>query len=257
MKTTPSNMPEAAEFSRRVALVTGGTSGLGRHLVHTLCGMGEDVFFCGRREAPGRELEDLLGGKGHFVACDVSDAGQADTFVRAAGEFKGRIDHVVNNVADDRRIAFESATADDFDRAMSVNLRSYFTVARAALPYLKAGAGKAIVNIGTTNYMLGLSTFTVYNAAKSGIVGFTRSLARELGPVGIRVNMVSPGWIMTAKQLREHVGPGDREALLDAQCLKFLLTEEYVTPATLFLLSAAAAGITGQELVVDGGKVMH
>jgi NAD(P)-dependent dehydrogenase (short-subunit alcohol dehydrogenase family) len=105
--------------------------------------------------------------------------------------------------------------------------------------------------------MLGLEPFTLYNASKSGLVGFTRSLARELGPLGIRVNAVSPGWIMTEKQLREHVTEGDRRELLAAQSLKHLLTEAHVTPATLFLLSRSAAGITGQNLVVDGGKVMQ
>jgi NAD(P)-dependent dehydrogenase (short-subunit alcohol dehydrogenase family) len=156
----------------------------------------------------------------------------------------------------DPRIELAAATVAQFDQLIAVNLRSYFIATQAALPLLKAGTGKAIVNICTTNYMLGLAPFTIYNASKSGIVGFTRSLARELGSFGIRANVLSPGWIMTEKQLREHVTEADKVALLEAQCLKFLLTEEHVTPATMFLLSSAARGITGQNLVVDGGKVM-
>ena len=105
--------------------------------------------------------------------------------------------------------------------------------------------------------MLGLAPCTLYNAAKSALVGFTRSLARERGPIGIRVNCVSPGWIMTDKQLREHVRPQDKIDLLETQCLKFLLTEEHVTPLTLFLLSQSSGGITGQNMIVDGGKVMQ
>ncbi len=103
--------------------------------------------------------------------------------------------------------------------------------------------------------MLGLAPFTVYNAAKSGIIGFSRSLARELGPLGIRVNILSPGWVMTPKQLQLHVTKKDKKDLLKAQCLPALLTEADITPATLFLLSSLARGITGQNLVVDGGKV--
>ena len=121
----------------------------------------------------------------------------------------------------------------------------------------RRGTGRAIVNVATTNYLLGLAPFTLYNASKSGIIGFTRSLARELGPRGIRVNTVSPGWIMTEKQRREHASPRDRVELVQAQALKFLLTAEHVTPLTLFLLSRSAAGITGQNVVVDGGKFMQ
>ena len=92
---------------------------------------------------------------------------------------------------------------------------------------------------------------------RSGIVGFTRSLARELGHEGIRANMVSPGWIMTEKQLRLHVTEDDKAGLLRDQALKFLLEPRHVSPAVLFLLSSASSAITGQELVVDGGKFMH
>jgi NAD(P)-dependent dehydrogenase (short-subunit alcohol dehydrogenase family) len=237
-----------AEFKGRVAVVTGGTDGLGRHLALALHELGAQVFVCGRRAARGEALARKAGRRMHYVACDLAEATQAESFVRAAGEHTGRIDYLVNNAAVDPRLEFARASVADFDRLIATNLRPYFVAAHAALPYLKAGAGRAIVNIGTTNYMLGLAPFTLYNAAKSGIVGFTRSLARELGPAGIRVNMLSPGWIMTAKQLKEHVTARDKRELLAAQSLKTFLTEEHVTPATLFLLSAAAA---------DGGKVMQ
>ena len=114
----------------------------------------------------------------------------------------------------------------------------------------------SIVNIGTTNWMLGLAPFTLYGAAKSGLIGFTRSLARELGRELIRANMVSPGWIMTGRQLTEFVTEQDKADLLRDQALPYLLDESCVTPAVLFLLSASAKGITGQNLIVDGGKLM-
>jgi len=257
MKPKTPLLASPVEFAGTVAVVTGGTAGLGQHLVQALIELGAEVCFCGSREAPGRALEEALGPRGHFFCCDLANVAQTRRFVARAGALRGRLDYLVNNAAIDPRIELARATVEDFDRLVAVNLRAGFVVSQAALPFLIKGNGKAIVNVCTTNYMLGLSPFTVYNASKSGIVGFTRSLARELGSLGIRANMISPGWIMTAKQLREHVTPADRKELLQAQALKFLLTEEQVTPATLFLLSRAAGGITGQNLVVDGGKVMY
>ncbi len=156
----------------------------------------------------------------------------------------------------DLRIELTAATVEDFDRIIAVNLRSYFLVTQAALGYLQAGAGKAIVNIGIDELdVLGEAPFTLYSSAKAGILGSARAGAR--GRPRASANMISPGWIMTERQLAERIQPGDRESLLADQALKFLLTEEHVTPATLFLLSSAAAAITGQNLIVDAGKHMQ
>ena len=250
-------LPMAEEFTNRVAIVTGGSDGLGRHLTQALVSLGSDVFFCGSTQSKGEAVSKELGPRARFVHLDLHDAGATTAFVEQAASQTGRIDYLVNNAAIDPRILFAEATVEEFDRLIAVNLRPYFVTSRAALPFLRNGAGKAIVNICTTNYILGLSPFTLYNASKSGIIGFTRSLARELGQYGIRVNAVSPGWIMTPRQLQEHVTENDKRELLEDQALKFLLTEDHVTPLILFLLSSAAAGITGQNIVVDGGKVMQ
>jgi len=257
MNTSIPLFPSAEEFAGKVAVVTGGTSGLGRHLVQTLAGLGADVFFCGTSTARGREVEQASGPRGHFIRCDLREPAQTTEFVDRAGAFAGRIDYLVNNAATDPRIPFDEATVDDFDRLIETNLRSYFVASHAALRWLEAGEGKAIVNVTTTNYMLGLSPFTIYNASKSGIIGFTRSLARELGPRFIRVNAIAPGWIMTERQLREHVTEDDKQQLLRDQAMPFLLTEQHVTPVTLFLLSRAAFAMTGQNVIVDAGKVMQ
>ena len=254
---THDHLNSSDEFRGAVAVVTGGTSGLGQHLAETLAGLGADVFFCGTNRERGEAIAAGIGGRGHFIRCDLRDPLQVGDFVRQAAEWAGRVDYLVNNAAVDPRIEFDSATVDDFNRMIETNLRPYFIVSQAALPWLEKGSGKSIVNVSTTNYMLGLTPFTLYNAAKSGIIGFTRSLARELGPRGIRVNTLSPGWIMTERQLREHVTEDDKRQLLRDQALPFLLSERHVTPVTLFLLSKSAAGITGQNIVVDGGKVMQ
>lgn len=256
--SAPTPFPFAREeFAGKTALITGGSDGLGRDLAHTLAACGTDVFFCARNRQRGEQAATEMGPHAHFIQADLAEVDQCRALVQQVGAAAGRLDFLVNNAAIDPRIEFTAITPADIDRLLSINLRPFLLVTQAALPLLQAGTGKAIVNVCTTNYMLGLSPFTLYNASKSAIVGFTRSLARELGPLGIRANTLSPGWIMTDKQLREHVSEQDKSDLLRAQSLKFLLESRHVTPATLFLLSSAACAITGQNLVVDGGKVMY
>lgn len=257
MPTPIPPIPTQQEFAGKIALVTGGTNGLGRHLCQSLIQLGAEVFFCGRKGDLGRQLTTEWGPRAHFVQCELADATQTTAFVQQAGKFHGKIDYLVNNAAIDPVYDFADSKLEDFDRVVAINLRSYFLVSQTALPFIQVGEGKAIVNICTTNFMMGCANATVYNAAKSGIIGFSRSLARSLGPMGIRVNVVSPGWIMTERQLREKVQEQDKADLIKEQCVKQLLTEQHVTPATLFLLSKAAGGISGQNLVVDGGKVMQ
>lgn len=248
---------DQTEFRGKVALVTGGTAGLGCHLTLTLAGLGVDVFFCGRDSERGRAVERQCGGRGHYCRCDLTVPEEIAALAATVTEFNGRIDYLVNNAATDRRVGFEEVTAGEFDHFIAADLRAAVLTARAALPGLRCGEGKAMVNLGTTNYMLGLAPFTLYSSAKAGLMGFTRALARELGPEMIRVNMLSPGWIMTEKQLKLYVTEKDKADLRRDQALPFLLTEEEITPPLLFLLSAAARGITGQNLVVDGGKLMQ
>ena len=245
------------EFRGRVAAVTGGSSGIGRATVLALAARGAEVFFCGRDPERGRETERECAGHGHFVQCDLGASGGIDAFIDAAFGFSGRIDYLVNNVADDARVDFTDVTEEKFNHFIAVNLRPAVLATRRALPGLRCGEGRAVVNLGTTNYMLGLAPFTLYSAAKSGLLGFTRALARELGGELIRVNMISPGWIMTKKQLELYVTTQDKRDLLRDQALPFLLTEDHVVPPLLFLLSSAASGITGQNLIVDGGKLMQ
>jgi len=245
------------EFNGKVAVVTGGTSGIGRHLTLTLARYGAEVFFCGRDAEQGKAVEVQCEGRGHYCHCDVTRPDDITGFVETILKFNGRIDYLVNNVAIDSRVKFEEATIGQFDQFIATDLRSALLISQVALPGLRMGNGKAIVNMGTTNYMLGLAPFTLYSSAKAGLLGFSRALARELGPENIRVNMLSPGWIMTEKQLKLYVSEQDKADLLRDQALPFLLTEEQITPPLLFLLSSAASGITGQNLVVDGGKLMQ
>lgn len=244
------------EFFNKIAVVTGGSSGIGSAIVKELAAKGCTVCFCSRNG----DVNNLcVGGNGkiHSAICDLSCPDQIKSWIGNIINTFGKIDYLINNAAFDGRVNFNDADELEFEKFISVNLRSAFLVSKAALPGLRAGQGKAIVNLGTTNWMLGLAPFTLYSSAKSGLIGFTRALARELGREQIRVNMVSPGWIMTDKQLTEYVTEQDKADLLRDQALPFLLHEEDVVPAINFLLSQSARAITGQNLIVDGGKLMQ
>jgi NAD(P)-dependent dehydrogenase (short-subunit alcohol dehydrogenase family) len=258
------SLAAASEFTGKVAAITGGTDGIGKHLALTLANMGCEVFVCGRRRELGECFQQEAGPRGHFVQTDLRQPEQLKAFIEAAGAFKGkrgagRIDYLVNNAAVDPTIPIAQMTFEQLVMVLDIDLRACVLTCMYALPYLEKGEGKAIVNLGTTNYMKGNVSMTAYNAAKSGIVGFTRSLARELGYTSnIRANMVSPGWTMTPRQITDHyITPETVEGLVNSQSVREPIYPAHITPAVLFLLSQASRGISGQNIVVDGGNMMQ
>ena len=245
-------------FAEKTAIVTGGSSGIGKAVVIALAEAGCRVWFCSRNPVEAGTFPPELAANLHHRICDITDPDACAVFVREVMEHEKKIDFLVNNAAYDGRVELQDADSDMFDRFVAVNLKAAVTMTRLAEEGLAKGQGKAVVNLGTTNWMLGLQPFTLYSAAKSGLVGFTRACARELGKkYGIRVNMVSPGWVMTEKQLKLYVTEQDKQDLLRDQSLEFLLQEEHITQPVLFMLSRASSAITGQNLVVDGGKLMQ
>lgn len=250
-------MRSAEEFKGRTAVVTGGSEGIGQDFCRTLCEASCEVYFCSRHSERGQDVAQLLGPHAHYVRGDLTSPDEITAFAAHVRERTGSVDYLVNNAANDDRIPFRDLTVEECDRMWALNLRSYLLVARAFLELLIAGKGKSILNIGTCNWMVGEEPFTIYNATKSGILGFTRSLARELGHEGIRVNMINPGWVMTEKQLSKYVTEDDKKMLLQVQSLKFLVQPHHVSPVMMFLLSSDASAITGQNLVVDGGRIFH
>jgi D-xylose 1-dehydrogenase len=247
-------MVESNEFDDRVAVVTGGSEGIGYDFCRALCEVGCEVYFCSRNSEKGELAARSLGTRAHYHQTDLSVPQQITAFADYVRQAAGHIDYLVNNAANDDRIKFDDLTVEECDRMWALNLRSFLLMSRACLDLIRLGKGRSIVNISTTNYFSGFEPFTIYNATKSGILGFTRSLARELGKEGIRVNMISPGWIMTEKQLRRYVTEQDKLDLIRDQCVKHLLEAKHVSPVMLFLLSSGACAMSGQNLVVDGGK---
>lgn len=235
--------------------ITGGGSGIGAALTAGFVAQGARVAFVDIADASAYAAE-LAEGSFHaplFIHCDVTDTaaltGAMDQACAAHGPFKA----VVNNAANDQRYALADVTPEDWDAMHAVNLKAYFFSCQKAAQNMAPGG--SIVNYASTSYMIGSAALAVYATANAGISGLTRSLARELGPQGIRVNAIAPGWVMTEKQERLWATPESKAAFLDSQCLpRHMMPADLVDP-TLFLASDSAAMMTGQMMVVDAGVV--
>lgn len=238
--------------------ITGGGSGIGAALTDGFLAQGCKVAFVQRSGADAfvAEMGAKHGIAPLFIKCDITDVAALQAAMAQAAAAHGDIAVVVNNAANDARHSLADITSESWDLGQAVNLKPHAFTAQAAAAGMKAAGGGAIVNFSSVSYMMGNAGYHGYVAAKAGIVGLTRGLARELGADNIRVNALMPGWVLTAKQLEEHATPEDLAAHLERQCLKEHLMEDDIVDATLFLASKASRMMTGQALVVDGGVVV-
>jgi 3-oxoacyl-[acyl-carrier protein] reductase len=234
-------------------LVTGGSRGIGRVTALELARSGARVVVCHRTDTEdsaslARELKEL--GDGHLVVrADVTDATEVTALVAAIRESLGGLDAVVNNVGVDGHASIEDLGPDEWHRVLDANLTGHYVVTRAALPLL--GEGGSVVNVGASVALRGRPGGSHYAAAKAGILGLTRSLAKELGPRGIRVNTVAPGVIATGGE--EEIPPPVRQRIVGMTALGRLGAPADVAAAVLFLISDLARYITGETVNVDGG----
>src|SRR5262245_14566866 len=232
-------------------IVTGGANGIGTALVRKFHQEGATVFFCDRDLRAGRALAAELGPSAVFQPVDLTQEAQIVRWLRLVRSRAKRLHVLVNNAARDPRINLKDTTAHDWDALFATNLRAYFLMCRETVRAM--GAGSSIINLASITFHAGPAGMTAYVATKGGVLGFTRSLARELGPKGIRVNTVSPGWVMTARQLREFVTKAVKRLIRDRQCITQLIQPEEIAEVVLFLASDASRAITGQEILVDRG----
>lgn len=236
----------------RTVLVTGGSRGIGRAVVETLAADGAAVAFTYRRDqAAARELEEITGGAARCFQLDLADHRRPIDLVEEAEAAVGPLDGLVNN-AGVRRESLLALTSDaDWEAVVDVNLGGAFRCCRAVLKGMMHRRRGAIVNVSSLSALRGVAGQGAYAAAKAGLLGLTRSLAREVGRRGVRVNAVVPGFVPT--DMTAELGAGRSQALRAAECLSTGVTPEDVAAAVVFLLSPAAAGITGQVLAVDAG----
>ena len=239
------------ELAGRLVLLTGGANGIGASTVEAFHRQGAEVWFCDIDVPAGRRLAARLKKRVTFTKVDLREEEEVRAWVKAATAGRRPVDVLVNNAARDPRIPLNRMTVEDWDQLMAVNLRAHFLTCREASPRLRRGS--AIVNFSSITFYNSPAEMTAYVATKAGIIGFTRSLARELGPRGIRANVVSPGWIMTERQKREFVDAKVRKLIRRSQCIPELLQPEDIADVVLFLASDASRALTGQEILADRG----
>ena len=242
----------------RTVLVTGGGSGIGAAITTRFAEQGARVGFLDIAEAPSKALAETLTAAGHevrFVRCDLRDIAALRAAVATVRDAFGPITVLINNAAHDERHATPDVTPEMFDERIAVNLRHQFFAAQAVLPDMQAAGGGAIVNFGSVSWMIGQGNMPIYTAAKSAVIGLTRSLARDYGEFNVRVNAIAPGWIMTERQKEKWLTPEGEAELMRRQCLKRQLAPDEIARATLFFASDEASACTNQHYVIDGGWV--
>lgn len=246
------------DLENKVVLVTGGASGIGAAMVRGFARQKAKVGFLDIDKASAATLADELTAQGlsaHYEYCDLT---KIEDLRRAIGRVRARLGAVrvlINNAARDDRHATADVTPEYWDDRIAVNLKHQFFAAQAVLPDMQAAKDGAIVNFGSISWMTGQGGMAVYTAAKSAVLGLTRSLARDYGPYNIRVNSVAPGWIMTERQVEKWLTPQGEADLMKAQCLKRKLYPDDVARVVVFLASAEAGACTSQQYIVDGGRV--
>ena len=244
---------------RRVVL-TGAAANIGAATAELLAAEGAEVVI-GDIDERARQTVDRIndaGGRAWFVKTDVSSAQDVQHLFEAASDFMQGIDVIINNAGVQRSAPITEMTESDWDLHMAVNAKSCFLAAKYGVPYLRAGAkAPAIVNMASVGGFKAPAGLTGYSASKGAIVAFTRTLASELGPEGIRVNCVAPGWVDTPfnDPIVSHMGgrAAQDEAVRAGVPLQRQGRSEEIAEAFLFLASESASFITGHALVIDGG----
>ncbi len=238
----------------RVAMVTGSTRGIGRAIARALAGSGAKVAVIGRDSAKAQAVAAEIGPGAMGFGCDVGDEQAVNATVAGIEKNLGPVDILVNNAGVTKDNVFLRLSDADWDTVLEANLKGAFRTIRAATRGMMKRRWGRIVNISSVVGLTGNKGQANYAASKAGLLGLTKSIARELASRGITVNAVAPGFIET--DMTAALSPEQRDALTRQIPLERLGTPDDVAAAVLFLTSEGAAYITGQVLVVDGGMVM-
>lgn len=239
----------------KAVLITGGASGIGESIARAFHAQGSRVAILDYNQEAGQALAKELGERVHFEHSDVRDIPALQAAIRRASEAVGPITVLVNNAARDDRHTIDEVTPEYWRERFATNLDHQFFAAQAILPDMDKAGGGSIINMGSTSWMVGQGGMAAYTAAKSAVLGLTRSLARDWGPDNIRVNSIAPGWIMTERQQQMWLTPEGEKELMQRQCLKRKLYPDDIARVVLFLCADDSSAMTNQSYIVDGGWV--
>ena len=245
------------DLENKRVFITGGGSGIGASLVEHFCEQHAEVYFIDINEEASNKLISECKNKKlaipNFIKCDLLNIKELQRVISKIITEKGPIEILVNNAANDERHNIEDVTEEFWNERMNINLRHYFFTVQSVREAMIKNKGGVIVNVGSASWMIGQGGMAAYTAAKSGVVGLTRSFARDLGEYNIRVNSVVPGWTITERQLEKWLTPEAEADMMKKQCLKRRLMPSEIAKAILFFSSDQSSGCTNQSYIVDNG----
>jgi D-xylose 1-dehydrogenase len=243
----------------RSVFVSGGGSGIGASIVEHFAEQGAKVGFVDIDEPASRAMVDKLKKAGHpaplFAKCDIRDIGAYQAAIAQMAAKLGDFTVLVNNAARDDRHTIDEVTPEFWDERIAVNLRHQYFAIQSVVPGMKKAGGGSIVNFSSVSYHAMTPRLSVYQSAKAAVIGMTRGLARDLGPDRIRLNSVTPGWIMTQRQIDLWLTPEAEAGLMAAQCLKEKVYPPDIARMVLWLAADDSRLVTAQNFVVDGGRM--
>jgi len=243
---------------KRVALVTGASRGIGEAIAHALAAQGRHVVLSSRSadklEAVKAGIEQA-GGSATVAACDMSDGAAVAAMVEKVADDLGRLDILVNNAGITKDGLLLRMSDEDFDAVINTNLRSVFIACRTALRPMMRGKFGRIINIGSVAGLVGNAGQANYATAKAGLIGLTRTIAKELAAKNITANVVAPGFIQT--DMTEGLPQAVKDYAIAATPLRRFGQPEEIAAAVAYFASDAAGYTTGQVMAVDGGMTMH
>ena len=244
----------AIDLSGQVAVVTGSTRGIGRAIAETLHAAGAKVAIVGRNAEQASAVAAQLGERAAGFGCDIAQAAQVEAMIQAAEQALGPIVILVNNAGLTRDNLLLRLSEQEWDEVLDANLKGAFLATRAVIKGMMKRRGGRIINITSVVGVTGNKGQANYAASKAGLIGFTKSVAREYASRNILANCIAPGYIET--DMTAALPPDSRDALLGQIALGRLGQPTDVAGAVLFLASELASYMTGQVLIVDGGMVV-
>jgi NAD(P)-dependent dehydrogenase (short-subunit alcohol dehydrogenase family) len=245
------------DLKGKPVLITGGGSGIGAALTEGFALQGAKVAFIDIADEPSEAVCDRIAGKTGarplYLKADLKDIDALRAAVAKAEAAHGAALVLVNNAARDDRHAMADVTPEFWDANQAINLKPHFFTAQAVAEGMKKAGEGSIINFTSTSFLINLGTMPSYTAAKAGIIGLTKGLAGALGPHGIRVNAIAPGWVITERQKELWVTEEGLAAHVAKQCIREIMQPDDIVGPCLFLASDASRMLTAQTMIVDGG----